>query len=184
MILAKLLVIVAATSAMALGSTGVALADNAAGSGDVTNDWGSGDGANHTIRRGGTVASGNLVGVWQAVLWSYGGHPAADPFTDCDVDGQFGAKTERATMRVQGDEGLAADGVVGPATWGHFDDYNRLESSYVVHRVWTSTPKLYFHRGSTNEGGAYTWSWAGSSYRNTSHPTPDLVRVTSNCVYY
>jgi peptidoglycan hydrolase-like protein with peptidoglycan-binding domain len=34
-----------------------------------------------------------------------------------EIDGIFGAVTEAAVQQIQGDSGLAVDGVVGPATW-------------------------------------------------------------------
>lgn len=37
------------------------------------------------------------------------------------VDGSFGAKTEAAVKRFQGDQGLVEDGIVGPATWARID---------------------------------------------------------------
>jgi peptidoglycan hydrolase-like protein with peptidoglycan-binding domain len=37
------------------------------------------------------------------------------------VDGTFGTKTESAVKRFQRDEGLTADGVVGPKTWERID---------------------------------------------------------------
>jgi peptidoglycan hydrolase-like protein with peptidoglycan-binding domain len=37
------------------------------------------------------------------------------------VDGIFGAKTESGVKTFQGDQGLAVDGIVGPATWAKID---------------------------------------------------------------
>jgi len=37
------------------------------------------------------------------------------------VDGIFGSSTEAAVKRFQGDNGLAVDGIVGPATWAKVD---------------------------------------------------------------
>ena len=54
-----------------------------------------------TIRRG---SKGEDVKVWQAVI-------------DVSADGDFGPKTEAATIVWQSARGLRADGVVGPATW-------------------------------------------------------------------
>jgi peptidoglycan hydrolase-like protein with peptidoglycan-binding domain len=38
------------------------------------------------------------------------------------VDGQFGAQTRSRVIAFQGDQGLAADGIVGPNTWGALVD--------------------------------------------------------------
>lgn len=54
-----------------------------------------------TIRRG---SKGEDVKVWQAVI-------------NVSADGDFGPKTEAATIVWQSSHGLRADGVVGPATW-------------------------------------------------------------------
>lgn len=37
------------------------------------------------------------------------------------ADGKFGAKTETAVKQFQKDNGLKADGIVGPATWSALD---------------------------------------------------------------
>jgi peptidoglycan hydrolase-like protein with peptidoglycan-binding domain len=37
------------------------------------------------------------------------------------VDGIFGAKTESGVRTFQGDQGLAVDGIIGPATWAKID---------------------------------------------------------------
>lgn len=69
------------------------------------------DTSNPTIRKG---SHGNPVRRAQKRLtlggWDTGG-----------VDGIFGAKTETAVKRFQHDNGLTADGVVGPRTWDKID---------------------------------------------------------------
>jgi peptidoglycan hydrolase-like protein with peptidoglycan-binding domain len=69
------------------------------------------DTSNPTIRQG---SHGNPVRRAQKRLtlggWDTGG-----------VDGIFGAKTEAAVKRFQHDNGLTADGVVGPRTWDKID---------------------------------------------------------------
>jgi peptidoglycan hydrolase-like protein with peptidoglycan-binding domain len=69
------------------------------------------DTSNPTIRKG---SHGNPVRRAQKRLtlggWDTGG-----------VDGIFGAKTEAAVKRFQRDNGLTADGVVGPRTWDKID---------------------------------------------------------------
>jgi peptidoglycan hydrolase-like protein with peptidoglycan-binding domain len=69
------------------------------------------DTSNPTIRKG---SHGNPVRRAQKRLtlggWDTGG-----------VDGIFGAKTEAAVKRFQHDNGLTADGIVGPRTWDKID---------------------------------------------------------------
>jgi peptidoglycan hydrolase-like protein with peptidoglycan-binding domain len=69
------------------------------------------DNSNPTIRRGST---GNPVRRAQKRL-TLGGYDTNG------VDGIFGAGTEAAVRRFQGDRGLSADGVVGPRTWAEID---------------------------------------------------------------
>jgi len=66
-----------------------------------------------TIRRGST---GNPVRRAQKRL-SLGGYDTGG------VDGVFGANTETAVRRFQGDRGLTVDGIIGPRTW---DEINAL----------------------------------------------------------
>jgi hypothetical protein len=49
-------------------------------------------------------SSGTTVKIWQAIAGT-------------DIDGDFGPKTENATIRWQLAHGLTADGIVGAATW-------------------------------------------------------------------
>jgi peptidoglycan hydrolase-like protein with peptidoglycan-binding domain len=69
------------------------------------------DTSNPTIRRGST---GNPVRRAQKRL-TLGGYDTNG------VDGVFGADTEAAVRRFQGDRGLTVDGIVGPRTWEEID---------------------------------------------------------------
>jgi peptidoglycan hydrolase-like protein with peptidoglycan-binding domain len=69
------------------------------------------DTSNPTIRRGST---GNPVRRAQKRL-TLGGYDTNG------VDGVFGAETEAAVRRFQGDRGLTVDGIVGPRTWEEID---------------------------------------------------------------
>ncbi|MFJ5265678.1 peptidoglycan-binding protein [Streptomyces sp. NPDC088387] len=62
-----------------------------------------------TIRFG---SSGNTVREAQCLLISLGYSVGSS-----GVDGQFGANTRSAVYALQGDYGLAVDGIVGPNTW-------------------------------------------------------------------
>ena len=66
-----------------------------------------------TLKKGSTGAQ---VKTLQRILYAMG-------YTGADgkriaIDGDFGANTEAAVKKYQARNGLAADGVVGPATWG------------------------------------------------------------------
>ena len=65
------------------------------------------------------------------------------PGPDLVVDGVFGSKTEQAIKEFQQAEGLAVDGIVGPATWHALPDGGPMpvlqegSSGQVVHRLQT-----------------------------------------------
>jgi peptidoglycan hydrolase-like protein with peptidoglycan-binding domain len=69
------------------------------------------DMSNPTLRKGST---GNPVRRAQKRLTLAG-------YDTGGVDGIFGAKTESGVKTFQGDQGLAVDGIVGPATWAKID---------------------------------------------------------------
>ncbi len=143
-----------------------ASADSIDGFGVYTDDWGN----NHTIKQGGSVNSGNIVGVWQSVLWADG----ALAGSGCSyVDGAFGTNTKNATIFWQAGQFPSDpsewDGIVGPTTWGRADNY-LLFTIYGVLVYEGAQDAVAFSR---NGSGIYTWSWNGA-YRSTGHPTPSL----------
>jgi len=69
---------------------------------------------NKTVCQAGwCVNNGNLVRLWQAILWADGKFSSTT-----DIDGDFGPRTNSATISWQGDWWVAQDGEVGPNTWG------------------------------------------------------------------
>lgn len=75
---------------------------------NLTLMWGTGHydvlGVSHVNR-------GNIVGLWQAFLFSYNQVPCSK------FDRVFGSATAQGTRNLQGFWGLTADGVVGQNTW-------------------------------------------------------------------
>lgn len=67
-------------------------------------------GAKPTLRRG---SQGDAVTELQQTLRKLG--------FALSIDADFGAATEVAVMKTQSDNGLTADGIVGPATWAKLD---------------------------------------------------------------
>lgn len=59
------------------------------------------------------VNNGNLVRLWQAILWADGKFSSTT-----DIDGDFGSRTNSATISWQGSWWVDQDGEVGPNTWG------------------------------------------------------------------
>ena len=85
---------------------------------DVAYDWGDSKPEpgtdKHTLRRG---SQGAYVTLAQTKLIQMG-----YDLTPYGADGKFGAKTEAAVKQFQRDQGLEADGIVGPKTWEALDD--------------------------------------------------------------
>ena len=122
--------IVAALLAVGL-SAGTVLVATPASAHPVT--WGWRD--NHTLcTEGWCVRSGDVVRMWQAILWVDGfDHGLGTRF----IDGQFGPNTDYETAFYQyvyiGDDQV--DGEVGPITWGFAQTFcdDWISGSYVYY---------------------------------------------------
>ncbi|MDH3261457.1 MAG: peptidoglycan-binding protein [Acidimicrobiia bacterium] len=114
-----------------------------------------------------TYDSGNIVGVWQAVLW-------ADGFLgrcgSSGVDGWFGSGTDAATIDWQDAHNLDDDGMVGSGTWGKADNF--VVSLSAKNAKYDGDDHSYeFY----TPGGAWQWDFAwGAQWNDTGHPTPDF----------
>jgi g-D-glutamyl-meso-diaminopimelate peptidase len=75
-----------------------------------------------TLRLG---SRGPYVKLVQSLLIKLGYNPGA-------VDGVYGPRTMQAVMSFQRDNGLAADGVVGTATWNAFEPFLRGYAMYQI----------------------------------------------------
>lgn len=102
----------------------------------------------------GRMTSGNWVRALQLQLHSAG-------FTSVgSIDGKFGSKTYGALKSYQSKYGLTADGIAGPQTWGHMDNYLKtsIEHDFVVnygqgyqyHYEKTSSGMRAWYGGSVN----------------------------------
>lgn len=76
----------------------------------ATGDWRT---FNTVCQAGWCVNNGNLVRLWQAILWADGKFSGTG-----DIDGDFGPRTHSGTVSWQGEWWLDQDGEVGPLTWG------------------------------------------------------------------
>ena len=63
------------------------------------------------LQNGGSVHSGNVVGMWQEILSAEFG------LSEANVDGSFGTGTANYTAVYQSYYGVTVDGIVGPQTW-------------------------------------------------------------------
>lgn len=70
-----------------------------------------------------TGSSGELVAALQYLLNYHGKGPVLN------VDGSFGANTQKAVINFQSSKGLAKDGVVGPNTWSALTKFAQSKSS-------------------------------------------------------
>jgi len=121
------------------------------------------------------IHNGNMVGVWQAVMWAddtsiTGG---GNTTTSCDVDGQFGPNTANWTEWWQIDHSLSADGYVGPNTWSHASVFLNYDGSLIIYQGFGDN--LYFTRGSASPG-YYSWSWNNSPYYYTGYTGIQIVK--------
>lgn len=161
------------------------------GGANLINDWSgtSTDPANKTVCATCTgIHRGNLVGVWQAILWADGFSSGLDA-SNCTVDGVFGAGTDDNTRTWQAYGGgqneyyVASDGIVGPKSWGYAAWHlGRNENgTVIVYRG--ETNDLFFNRAYANARGNknYAWDWNYSGWRYTGYTTPYIKKVTSGC---
>lgn len=160
----------AAIAVVVVATAVPAFATYMVGFGDVDDDWWN----EHLLCRpqdcSTEVSSGNVVGVWQAVLWTetYLGECGS-----AGVDGLFGTTTKNATKSLQSFWGLTADGKVGTNTWSRADNNlvdigDDIHVSYEANR---STKDLWFHR----IDGVYEIQWRDypetpRSWHDTDHP--------------
>ena len=75
----------------------------------------------HNICDACSVDDGDVVGMWQHVLWTEGYLSSFN-----QIDGHFGPVTTSATQAFQKTNGLTSDGVVGPNTWAEARNSPRL----------------------------------------------------------
>jgi peptidoglycan hydrolase-like protein with peptidoglycan-binding domain len=97
--------------------------------------------AEPTLRRG---ASGEVVRQLQVALEALGYDVGA-------VDGEFGAHTETAVKKFQGDREIDVDGIVGPITWLNIDEADQHEP--VLRRGSTGNPVRRAQKRITLSGG-------------------------------
>ncbi|MGH9224368.1 MAG: peptidoglycan-binding domain-containing protein [Acidimicrobiales bacterium] len=73
------------------------------------------------------ISAGDLVGFWQSILY-------VDGFLNlcggAGIDGYYGGNTSNATYSWQLNEGIGADGTVGPQTWGQANRWTFGTSTY------------------------------------------------------
>jgi len=143
-----------------LTMAGIARADPIDGSGSAS-DWDD----NHTLCVGCTVDVGNVVGVWQSILY------ADNLLAKCGsagIDGHFGSITANATADWQTSNGLTTDGIVRTNTW-------HKARGFVDHRG-----SLYYYIGVGDVieipfkivSGNYNFkSPSDTSWRGTGHPS-------------
>lgn len=117
------------------------------------------------LQNGGTVHSGNVVGMWQEILSAEFG------LGEANVDGTFGTGTANYTAVYQNYYGITADGIVGAQTWN--------VARFVTGTTISSTPctTCYYDYGGGpdlslywNSASGGTWKWSGSCYAFSTSP--------------
>ncbi len=133
-----------------------------------TDDWGSDE---HLLCRPadctGEISSGNVVGVWQVILWSENYLAACG---SAGVDGLFGTTTRNASQSLQSYWGITADGMIGDQSWGKADNnlvYVDIPGGKeLVYDADRSTREVDFYK----PYAAYQIYWQTSAYwHNTDH---------------
>ncbi|WP_164540545.1 peptidoglycan-binding domain-containing protein [Streptomyces abyssomicinicus] len=125
------------------------------GAGALTDDFGeqAGELGNSLCYGCGNSSGTDIVVLWQSIL------AAEDLLTLGQIDGDFGPATRDATKAWQTRYKLAADGMVGDATWSKADDRLRwLSSSRVSYAGSYESGAVVLHRGDPNlsqDDGAY-----------------------------
>jgi hypothetical protein len=106
-----------AVATFGLAVTLLAALPSTASAHPATGDWSN----NHSLCTTCAVRQGDIVGLWQTLLWADG---LLAPCGSSGVDGHFGPVTRSATIAWQrnwnsahpGDR-ISVDGIVGPQTW-------------------------------------------------------------------
>ncbi len=174
----NLMTVAVVVIALAVLGTVPAIAHSMDGSGsNQTSHWSSDE---HLLCRpadcSGEVSSGNVVGVWQIVLWAENYLAACG---SAGVDGIFGTTTRNATRSLQTYWSLTSDGKVGNQSWGRADNNlvwedfpNGKELSYDANR---SSSTVYFYRPVS--GIIYKIAWQSSTtWWNTDHYNRSIDR--------
>jgi hypothetical protein len=100
-----------------------------------------------------------------------------------NVDGVFGAQTEKAVKDFQQSNGLVVDGVVGPITWSHIHPYREASPTLqtgslgpvVAMASGRAQDRLWLRRCDRR------YLWSGDRGRRA--PVPDHLRAAGNRGY-
>ena len=137
--------------------------------------WGSGQ---YDVLGTSHVSQGNVVGLWQAFLFSYDQVPCSK------FDGIFGSATAQGTRNLQGFWGQTSDGVVGHNTWTEAGQWLEVygDDGFLTTFWWPAfaqrSPVEGRGRFQYVYGGSWTWNSHGEQPYSASHP--DLQSFSSN----
>ena len=126
----------------------------------------------HTICSTCSIRRGDLIGLWQSILWADNMTSLCTSQNPNGVDGSFGSRARMGTISWQRIYmgSAAGDGIVGPRTWSRADDYLVYEGSenrrdyFVYAGVMSRT--IPFVRLSNTTNPPLLWN-----YRNPANPT-------------
>jgi hypothetical protein len=154
----RLLVVVGLTVALLVSSAVPASAHAA------THSWSD----NHQLCNGCAVQRGNIVGMWQAMMWS------SLIGSDCGafVDGIWGPNTRSRTITWQRNHGLTADGIVGPQTWAHAQSHLYQTGADSFYDYWAYPGSKFTLRLRKDRVDGW-WQWrppTNPSFNGSNHP--------------